>query len=458
MQRLRLVGEVGQVQRQPRLVATGQKARRSQLGHQWCCDHGSGLGHAVAIVGPGLCHQAQLAVEVRDIHTDFTLALLVERHRCALQRHDGDTGGRSLAALGQCRIAAERQAGQTALPGLNQLPVNIQLIRPIGLAPEQAGERVGGRVLSDIEHAHIHGSQQYMGLFGNAAIGIFSRELHRQRLLGTHFFRGIQRKSQLALAAIDGQVQHPYSTLGSDIGLALTGADHQCTDIQVMPGPARVESDFVGLALGRHFDFLPPQRAIAAFNQQVALASRRWCDRDLGRIAIGISGLVQRQLDLVGAHGTAFGVVLGTITGPETQAADQAGLRVFNLYAVRAPLHRKADLGGFARLEAEGLFVEVQKLLVVVIAPAVVVRVVPVVIAAFTHQAHLEVVGRQLVALAVSNQQLKLSRAVAIGFSAVKQAAQPRQTLCRPYRLHQAPGNRTPAGLLQTGLYDQLQR
>jgi len=133
-------------------------------------------------------------------------------------------------------------------------------------------------------------------------------------------------------------------------------------------------------------------------------------------------------------------------------------LRVFDFNTVRAPLHREADLGGCARLEAEGFFVEVQKLLVVVIAPAVVVRVVPVVIAAFTHQAHLEVVGRQLVALAVSNQQLKLSRAVAIGFSAVKQAAQPRQTLCRPYRLHQAPGNRTPAGLLQTGLYDQLQR
>ena len=133
-------------------------------------------------------------------------------------------------------------------------------------------------------------------------------------------------------------------------------------------------------------------------------------------------------------------------------------MRVFNLYAVRAPLHRKADLGGFARLEAEGLFVEVQKLLVVVITPAVVVRVVPVVIAAFTHQTHLEVVGRQFVALAVSNQQLELNRAVAIGFSTVKQATQPRQTVCRPYRLHQATGNRAPARLLQTGLNNQLQR
>ena len=196
---LRGVGEVGQVQRQPGLVAARHETRRSQLGHQRCGDHGGGLCHAVAVVGPGLRHQAQLAVEIGNVDADFAFALLVQGHGGALQRDDGHAGGRALAAFGQRRVTAERHAGQTALPGFDQLPVNIQLVSTIGLAPKQAGVRVGCRVVGDIEYTHVHRRQQHMGLFGDAAVCVFGVDLDRQRLLGAHLLRGIQRQRQLAL-------------------------------------------------------------------------------------------------------------------------------------------------------------------------------------------------------------------------------------------------------------------
>ena len=455
---LRLVSEVGQVQRQPGLVATGQKARCCQLGDQGGGDNCFGFGHAITVIGPGLRHQTQLTVKVGNIDADFAFTLLIQGHGRALQRHDGHAGGWPLAAFGQCRITAKRQAGQTALPGFDQLPVNIQLIGAVGLAPEQAGVGVRGWVVGDIQHPDVHRSQQYMGPLWNAAIGVFGVDLHRQRLLGAHFCRRIKGQRQLARSAVERQMQHAHGPFGSDIGLALAGADHQCTHIQIVAGPGRIKLDVEGFAVGRHLDFFPPQRAITAFDQQIPFAGCRRRDRHFGGLTIGIRGLVQRQLDLIGAHGTAFRIVLGTITGPKAQAADQPGLRVFDFNPIRAPLHREADLGSFSGLEADRFFVEVQKLLVEVIAPAVIVRVIPVVIAALAHQPDLEVFSRQLVPFAVSHQQFELNRAIAIGLRAIKQTAQPRQALSGPHGLDQTPGNRAPARLLQTGLNNQLQR
>ncbi|MNZ38607.1 hypothetical protein D3C78_560870 [compost metagenome] len=92
------------------------------------------------------------------------------------------------------------------------------------------------------------------------------------------------------------------------------------------------------------------------------------------------------------------------------------------------------------------------------IAPAIVVRVVPVVVAALLDQAHLEVVGRQFLAFRVGHQQFEFDRPVAAGLFAIEQGTQPRHAVRRPYRLHHAPGNRPATGLLQAGLDDQLQR
>ena len=373
VQFLRFVGQVGQVQRQAGLVPSGQKARCGQLGHQGCSDHGFGLGHAVAIIGPGLRHQAQFAVEVRDIDADFAFALGVQRHRCTLQRDDVHAGGRAFTAFGQGRVTAECEAGQTALPGFDQLPVNIQLVGAISLAPKQAGVRIRGRVIGNVQHPDVHRSQQDMGLLRNAAVSIFSLNFHRQRLFGAHFFRRIEGQCQLALGSVKRQVQHAHGAFWGDIGFTLTGADHQRTNIQIVARPRRVEFDVEGFAFGRDFNFFPPQRPVTAFDQQITFARSGRRDRDFGGIAIAVRGFVQRQLDLIRAHGASFGVVLGTVTGPEAHAADQPGLRVFDLDTVRAPLHREADLGGFSGLYADRFFVEVQKLLVVVIAPAVAV-------------------------------------------------------------------------------------
>ena len=457
IQGLRFIGQVGQVQRQTRLIAARQKARCGQLGDQWRCDHGFGLGHAIAVIGPGLRHQTQFAVKVRNVDTDFAFALLIEGDRRALQRHDGDAGRGPLAAFGQRRIATKRQTGQTPLPGFDQLPINIQLVRTIGLAAKQARVRIRCGVIRDIEHANIDRGEQYMGLFGHTAIRIFSVNFHRQWLLGAHLFWRVQGQRQLALRAIQRQMQHADSTFGGDVGFALTGANHQRADVQVVTRPTWIKFDVEGFTFARHFNFLPPQWAIAALDQQIPLARCGRRDGHFGRFAIGVSRFIERQLDLIGPHCAAFGVVLGTITGPEAQAADQPGFWVFNLYAIRPPLHREADLGGCAGLEADGFFIEVQKLLVVVIAPAIVIRVVPVVIAALADQSHLEVFSGQFVALVVRYQHFKFCRAIAIGFSAIKQTADARQAIRWPYRLHQTAGDRAPTGLLQTGLHDQLQ-
>src|SRR3990167_6155381 len=77
--------QVGEVQGQGGLVASCQEARRRQLGNQRGGDHGLDFGHTVAIIAPGLGHQAQFAVEVGNIDADFTLAFVVQSHRGALQ-------------------------------------------------------------------------------------------------------------------------------------------------------------------------------------------------------------------------------------------------------------------------------------------------------------------------------------------------------------------------------------
>jgi hypothetical protein len=88
-------------------------------------------------------------------------------------------------------------------------------------------------------------------------------ELHGQRLFRAHLLRCLQAHRELALGAVQRQVQHAYGALGRGVGLALARANHQRADVQVVACPLLVQLHLKGLALGRHVDFLPPQRAIA---------------------------------------------------------------------------------------------------------------------------------------------------------------------------------------------------
>ncbi|MNZ38608.1 hypothetical protein D3C78_560880 [compost metagenome] len=317
LQFLCLAREVRQVQRQGGLVATGEETRCRQFGDQGRGDHGFAFGHAVAFIGPGLGHHPQFTVEIRDVDADLAFTLLVQGHRCALQGNDGHAGVRALATLGQCRVAPERQAGQSALPGFDQLPVNVQLIGTIGFAPEQAGVRIRGRVFGDIEDADINRSQQHMHLFRHTAIGVLRLNLHAQRLFRAHFLRHRQAQAELALSPVQRQMQHANRALGGDVSLALAGTNHQCADIQVVARPLRIEFHRIAFTFGRHIDGLPPQRAIRRFHQQIPFTGRRRRDRDVGRVAITIGGFVQGQLHLVRTYRAAFGVVLGAVAGPE---------------------------------------------------------------------------------------------------------------------------------------------
>ena len=454
---LLLAGEVADIQRQLGFIATGKETRRRQLGDQRCGHHRFTFGHAVAVVAPGLRHQAQLAVEVRDSQADFALALRVQAYWRALLGNNQHAGVRAFAARLQARITTEGQLGHPALAGFDQLAINIQLVSTVTLATEERGKRVRGGVLGDIEDADIDRRQQHLRLFGHRAIGVHGLDLDRQRLIRTHFLRRTEAQRQLARCPLQRQVQQADCTLGRDIGLALTRTDNQGADIQVMPCPLFGDRNLNAFAFRRHVDGLPPQRPLGGFHQQITTARGRRSDGDRGGVAIAIGRFVQRQLDLIGTHGAAFGVVLPAVAGPETQAAEQAGLRVFDLDAVRAPLDREADLGGAAFGHGDRLFAEVQVLLVVVIAPAIALGEVPVVVAALANQTHLQPVAGQLVALRIGQQQLELGQAIAVDFFAVKQRTQARQLLSRPHRLDDAPGDRPATGLLQAGLQDQFQ-
>ena len=449
--------QVGQIQRQGGFVTTGKEARHRQFGDQRRGHHCLGLGHAEALVGPGLRHQAQLTVEVGDIQTDFALALVVKLQRIALQGDDQHTGIRTFATGGEAGVTAEGQAGDTPLR-FDQLTVDIQLVSAIGLAPEEVGERIGRGVAGDVEDAHVHRGDQHMHGIGNAAVGVTCTDLDLQRLLGTHLFRRFQTHRQLARGTFQRQVQQADRAFRRDLRLALTRANHQSTEVEVVTRPFFVDGQFEGLTFGRHADLLPPQRTVAGLDQQVAVAGSRRGDGDLGHVARGVGRLVQRQLDLVGTHRTTVDIVLPAVAGPEAQAADQAGLVVHHLDPVRAPLHREADLGGVARGDLERLVAEGKELLVVVVTPAFAVGEAPEVVAALTHQTHVEVVSRQLVAGGVGHQNLEFGQAVSIDLLAVEQPAHTRQTLGGPYRLNDAAGNRTATGLLQAGLEDQTQR
>ncbi|RMP85659.1 hypothetical protein ALQ16_203199 [Pseudomonas syringae pv. actinidiae] len=240
-----------------------------------------------------------------------------------------------------------------------------------------------------------------------------------------------------------------------------------------MTRPLLVERDFKRFAFGRHVDFLPPQRTFAGLDQQVALASGRRGHCDFGGVAIVVGRFVQRQLDLIRPDRTAVGVVLPAIARPETQAADHAGGRIFHLDTVRAPLDREADFGCGVFGDAEGFLVQVEEFLIEVVAPAVIGRVVPVVVATLTDQPDLDVIRGQLVASGIGHHDFKLGRAVAVGLgfalagflvvvfatgAAAKQCAYAGQVLGGPDRLHQTAGNRPTARLLQAGLQNQLQR
>src|SRR5690606_1928835 len=219
---------------------------------------------------------------------------------------------------------------------------------------------------------------------------------------------------QLARRAVERQVQQAHGALGRGPGLALAGTDHQGTDVQVMPRPVPGQGNVEALALGRHLDFLPPQRAVAGLDHQVAAAGCRRGDRDPGGCAGAVGRLVQGQLDLVRAHRAACGVVLPGVAGPEAQAAGDAGAGVGDLHAVGAPLHREGDPGGAAGSDPDALLAEVEELLVVVVVPALALREAPVVVAALADQAHPQVVAGQLVAGDVGQQDLELGDTVAL--------------------------------------------
>src|SRR5690606_21352470 len=99
----------------------------------------------------------------------------------ALQGNDQNAGIRALATGSEAGVTAEGQAGDTSL-GLDQLAVDVQLVGTVGLAPEEAGERIGRGEAGDVENAYIHSSDQHMHLVWGAAVCVACADLDLQRL------------------------------------------------------------------------------------------------------------------------------------------------------------------------------------------------------------------------------------------------------------------------------------
>ncbi|MNI68745.1 hypothetical protein D3C73_1244560 [compost metagenome] len=166
-------------------------------------------------------------------------------------------------------------------------------------------------------------------------------------------------------------MQQPHRPFRRRLLLLVTRADHQCAEVQIVAFPLLIDWHFNINALGRHIQFLPPQRTIAGFHQQVALAGGRRFDMQLHFLARLVGRFVEFQLHLVRTYSpTTISVVLPAVTGPETQAADQIALRIHDLNTICAPLHRETDLGAAVGGDIDRLFRQWQILLIVQRLPA----------------------------------------------------------------------------------------
>jgi hypothetical protein len=139
-----------------------------------------------------------------------------------------------------------------------------------------------------------------------------------QRLLGFHFRHGFETHRELSGAAIERQVEQSQGTRRRYLLATVAGTQHHHRDVEIMPRPGLVERDVDGRAVGADRQPADPQRPVALDRYQRFAGMRRG-DRQAGRVADGIGGLVELERYPVGAYTLGL-VVLCRPAGIEAEA------------------------------------------------------------------------------------------------------------------------------------------
>ena len=331
---MRLVGQVGQIQRQARGISTRQETRGVQLGNDRCGHHNLAFTAAKIIFRPGLCHQAQLAVEVPNRQRNGTFPVSIQRNRLSLLGNNGDVVHRRFAAALQfIAITTEAQRRHAAL-SFNDLAVDIVDIRAVALLAEERLPRIWRNVIGNVQHAAVHCRNQHVHFLWNRPLFHAGFHLHRERLIWPHFLRVIERNVQATIFVSHRQMQQTNRAFRRSGFRFIPRAHHQCAEVEIVTFPGFIDRNREIEPVCRYVDLFPPQRPFAGFDHGIALACGGCSDMQLDGIAWLISGFIQLQRHAVRACSPrAIAVILPAVSRPEAHATDHL-IRRFHLQTV----------------------------------------------------------------------------------------------------------------------------
>ena len=304
---------------------------------------------AEIFVRPGLSHQAQLAVEIRNRQSNRTFTLRIQFHRCRLLRDNLHFSQRFQAAAIEiiAAVTTKPQCAETTT-ALNQLTIDIILINTVAFAAEEGIVRIRCFIVGNIEHTGVHGRNQYIDFFRcRFAVLRFCFDFDSQILIRTDTGRGIQRHINLTGRIGHRNMQNTNRAFDGRLAGTVPRTDNHGSRVQVMTRPLFVQRYFHIGAAFRHIHFLPPQRAVTGFQKHIAFTGLRCGHIQFNFITGVIIWFIQFQFHLIRANrtGTA-GVILPGVPSPETHAAGQPGGRIHHFQAVCTPGDRDGHFCG----------------------------------------------------------------------------------------------------------------
>ena len=451
---LRAAREVGHIQGDGGAVAGGDEAGHVQLGHQRGRHQHLGIGAGIAVGRAGHRHQAQGAVEIRQVQRDGGLALGIEQHRAAEQIHQPHLARQALG-VALARIATEPLLGGVAIHLFNELAVDVEQVCVIPVLAEKEVRRVGRGIAGDVQDAHIHRRQRdhrHAARFHRLPVGPGELHLDRHLLLGLGFGRGGDGQLELARLAGQRQVGQPQRTRRCDAVARTARTESHHGHIQVVPVPGRVNRDADGGAAGAHRHALLVQHAVT-FHRHQGFAVVGRGDGQAGLVAAFVGRTFQLQAHAVGAVAHVVGILCAPAR-VKAVAGRLPGGRVQHLQPVAAIAHRQGELGARAHVQGAGLdqfFIGV-----VAAVPAALVVVAPVPLAFFAHQLHLQALGRHGLALRVDADQLERGQPAFGGHIPLEQRANAHQRLGGPPAAFHRAHHRPPARFQQAEGCPQL--
>ncbi len=288
----RLAVDIVQRQRHPPEISRGEEARQNGV-------RGDGIAHeqallaradAALVVGDG--HQPKLADEVGDVEGDLRLALVVEFHGAAKQRHGARRHHVQPADL--AGIATGPDSAEFVGPGVEQAPVIVAHRDAETTLAEIVARRIGRLVAGELQNALVDGRQGDEGFLAGLQIGHLHGHfdaLARRDLLGR-----ADLNAERAQSRIEPQPHRADRARGRAFGRGRQrppGRD-QCVGARA---PLALYRDVDGRAAGRHLDRLGGHDAVGRDGDQ-RLAGERCFDTQAGavarRIVLPVAGHPQR--------------------------------------------------------------------------------------------------------------------------------------------------------------------